>query len=73
MANYFTHLAFEIPATAAPRHVATLENAYWVAHKIAEATDQVMQVAATGEPERPFVAEPANHRTQGVVARIVSR
>ena len=55
------------------RHVATLENAYRVAHKIAEATDQDMQVAATGEPERPFVAEPANDRTRGVVARIVSR
>ena len=63
-----------MPAEGAPpRHVATLENAYRVAHKIAEATDQDMQVAATGEPERPFVAEPANDRTQGVVARIVSR
>ena len=49
-----------------------LENAYRVAHKIAEATDQDMQVAATGEPERPFVAEPANERRHGVVARIVS-
>ena len=63
-----------MPAEAPPpRHVATLENAYRVAHKIAEATDQDMQVAATGEPERPFVAEPANDRTRGVVARIVSR
>lgn len=59
--------------TLRPKHVATLENAYRVAHKIAEATDRDTQVAATGEPERPFVAEPANDRTQGVVARIVSR
>ena len=46
MANYFIHLACEIPATAAPRHVATLENAYRVAHKIAEATDQDMSSSA---------------------------
>ena len=55
------------------RHVATLENAYRVAQKIAEATDQDMQVAATGEPERPFIAEPADNRACGVVARIVAR
>lgn len=55
----------------ARRHVATLENAYRVAQKIADATDQDMQVAATGEAERPFVAEPADDRTRGVVARIV--
>lgn len=61
------------PEPAPRRHFATLENAYRVAHKIAEATDQDMQVAATGEPERPFVAERANNRTKGVVARIVSR
>ena len=53
--------------------MATLENAYRVAQKIAEATDQNMQVAATGEPARPFVAEPADDRLRGVVARIVSR
>lgn len=61
------------PEPASRRPIATLENAYRVAHKIAEATEQDMQVAATGEPERPFVAEPANNRTRGVVARIVLR
>jgi hypothetical protein len=55
-----------------PRHVATLENAYRVANKLADANDQDMQVAATGEAERPFVAEPANDRSSGVVARILA-
>ncbi len=55
-----------------PRHVASLENAYRVANRLAEATDQDMQVAATGEAERPFIAEPANERARGVVARILA-
>ena len=55
-----------------PCHVATLENAYRVANKLAEANDQDMQVTATGEADRPFVAEPANDHTRGVVVRIVT-
>lgn len=52
--------------------IATLENAYRVATRIADETDRDMQVAVTGEPGRPFVAEPANNRPTGVVARIVT-
>ncbi len=55
------------------RPIATLENAYRVATRIAEDTDADMQVAATGAPERPFIAERANDRATGVVARILSR
>ena len=55
------------------RPIATLENAYRVATRIAEHTDADMQVAATGTPERPFIAERANERTTGVVARIIAR
>lgn len=55
------------------RAIATLENAYRVANRIAAETDRDMQVAATGEPERPFVAEPTNDRTLGVIARIIVR
>ena len=59
--------------TPKPRQpIATLENAYRVATRIADETDRDMQVSATGEPERPFVAEPANDRKTGVVARIVA-
>jgi hypothetical protein len=56
-----------------PRHVATLENAYRVAARAAEANDQDMQVAATGKPEQPFIAEPTNYRSKGVVARILAK
>lgn len=55
-----------------PRHVASLENAYRVANRLAEATDQDTQVAATGEAGRPFIVEAANDRTAGVVARILA-
>lgn len=53
--------------------IATLENAYRLAARVADATDQDMQVWATGEAERPFVAEPANDRAVRVVVRIVAR
>ncbi len=56
----------------AARPIATLANAYRVATRVAEDHDQDMQVAATGKPERPFIAEPANDHRQGVVARIVA-
>jgi hypothetical protein len=55
------------------RAIATLENAYRVANRIAAETDGDMQVAATGEPERPFVAEPTNDRSLGGIARIIVR
>ena len=55
-----------------PRPIATIENAFRVATRIADETDRDMQVAATGETERPFVAEPANDRPTGVVARITT-
>jgi hypothetical protein len=54
------------------RPIATLENAYRVATKVAEATDRDMQVSATGEAERPFIAEPADTQAKRVVARIVA-
>jgi hypothetical protein len=57
---------------ASPRNVATLENAYRVATRAAEAGDQDMQVSATGKPEQPFIAEPANDRRKGVIARILA-
>ncbi len=60
------------PEKPKPRAVATLENAYRVATRVAEETDQDMQVFATGKPERPYIAEPANDRHHGVVARIVA-
>lgn len=53
-------------------HVATLENAYRVATRVAEATNQDMQVSATGKPEQPFIAEPTNTGTQRVIARILA-
>jgi hypothetical protein len=53
-------------------HVATLENAYRLAARAAEANDRDMQVSATGKPEQPFIAEPANDRRKGVVARILA-
>lgn len=56
-----------------PRNAATLENAYRVAARAAEANDQDMQVSATGKPEQPFIAEPANHRSRRVVARILAK
>lgn len=60
------------PAKVHARHVATLENAYRVAQRVSEEMDQDMQVFATGETERPYVAEPANDRAEGVVARIIT-
>jgi hypothetical protein len=54
------------------RHVATLENAYRVAARVAEDQDQDMQVTATGRPERPFIAEPANDQRCYIVARIIA-
>lgn len=54
------------------RPIASLENAYRVANRIASETNSDMQVAATGEPERPFIAEPANDRRTGVIARIIA-
>lgn len=56
-----------------PRAIATLGNAYRVANRIAEDTNTDMQVAATGEPERPFIAQPADTRARNVVARIIVR
>jgi len=56
-----------------PLHIATLENAYRVATRVAEATDQDMQVSATNKPERPFIAEPINTGTQRVIARILAQ
>jgi hypothetical protein len=52
--------------------IATLEHAYRVATRHADAHDQDMQVAATGKPDRPFIAEPANNQRKGVVARILA-
>ena len=54
------------------RHVATLENAYRVATRAAEANDQDMQASATGQPGQPFIAEPVSDRRKGVIARILA-
>lgn len=61
-----------LPIKVHARHVATLENAYRVAQRVADAMDQDMQVFATGKAERPYAAEPANDRAEGVVARIIT-
>ena len=67
-------MANNIPKQRRPSqcHVATLENAYRVAARAAEAGDLDMQVSATGKPEQPFIAEPANDRRKGVIARILA-
>lgn len=52
--------------------IASLENAYRVATRVADAENQDMQVLATGKPERPFIAERADQNRKGVVARIVA-
>jgi hypothetical protein len=54
------------------RTAATFANAYRVATSSAEANNQDMQVFATGKPEQPFIAEPANDRAKGVIARILA-
>lgn len=67
-------MASDKPRQRRPRqcHVATLENAYRVAARAAEANDRDMQVSATGKPEQPFIAEPINDRRKGVIARILA-
>jgi hypothetical protein len=51
--------------------IATLDNAYRVATKIASQSDADMQVSATGNADQPYVAEPANSNGHRVVARII--
>lgn len=55
----------------ATQPIATLENAFRVATRIAAETDADMQVIATGQPDRPYVAERANNRREKVIARII--